>query len=215
MKYLSNTAIGIIVNRYMRIDDIIQPEDSREELAIIAERCSDFIAESDGHPLLKNLPSEYGDYHKVKVRLRKNRKQDTREFAERFNNAFKDSVRNLRERAIFSNGVATFRVSEDPDQEPFFIFPVDGYDYMYSREVENSSTNYKSAFDSILEQLGTNEAENIITELLKFNYTQDKLTEGIESGSEIIIYNIPYFYAIRVQTVDNYQELINNIKELV
>ena len=199
----------------MRIDDIIQPEDAREELAIIAERCSDFIEESEGHPLLKNLPTDYGDFHKVKVRLRKNRKEDTKDFAEMFNNAFKDEIHKLRERAIFSNGETTFRESEDEEQEPFFIFPIDGYDYMYSGEVENSSTNYKNAFDSILEQLGEGEGEDIITELLKFNYTTDNLAEGIDSGSEIIIYGIPYFYAIRAQTVDNYQDLIKNIKELV
>lgn len=199
----------------MRIDDIIQPEDSREELAIIAERCSDFILESENQALLKNLPSSYGDYHKVKVRLRKNRKEDTRDFADIFNRAFQDSVENLRERALFSNGVTTFKESEDPEQEAFFIFPADCYEYMYSREVENSSTNYKTAFDSILEQIGTGEGENIITELLKFNYTTEKLAEGIKSGSEIIIYNIPYFYAIRAQTVNNYQELVNNIKELI
>ncbi len=199
----------------MRIDDLIQPEETREELAIIAERCPDFVRESDAMPLLKNLPSEYGDFHKVKVRLRKNRKQDTPDFAERFNRAFSDSVQNLRERAVFGNGQTSFKESEDPEQEPFFIFPIDGYEFMYSREVENSSTNYKTAFDAILEQVEIGEAENIIDEMLKFSYTSEDLAEGIGSGSEIIIYNIPYFYAIRADTVDNYEDLINNIKELV
>lgn len=199
----------------MRIGDIIQPEETREELALIAERCTDFIGESDARPLLKNLPSDYGDFYKVKVRLRKNRKQDSPEFAERFNRAFQDSVQNLRERAVFGNGAASFKESEDAEQEPFFIFPVDGFQFMYSREVVNSSTNYKTAFDAILEQIGTGEGENIIEELLKFSYTSEDLAEGINSGSEIIIYNIPYFYAIRAETVDNYEDLINNIKELV
>jgi len=197
----------------MRVDDIIQSEDSREELEIIAEQCSEFVDESKGCPLMKNLPSDYGDFHKVKVRKRKQRKQDPKGFSERFNRAFEDSVKDLRERAIFANGEDALQESA-LDQEEFYIFPVDGYDFMYSREVENSSVNYKTAFDAILEQLGTDEGENIISELLKFNYTSDDLAEGIRSGSEIIIYNIPYFYAIRKQTVEDYKELFTNIQEI-
>ena len=85
----------------MRVDDIIQPEETREELEIIAEQCSDFLQESCGCPLLKNLPSDYGDFHKVKVRKRKQRREDPKGFSQMFNKAFEDSVRDLRERAIF------------------------------------------------------------------------------------------------------------------
>ena len=197
----------------MRIDDIIQPEDTREELQIISERCSDFIKEACGQALLKNLPKKYGDFHKVKVRKRKHRKEDPQGFSEVFNKAFADSIRNLRERAIFAHNSDMLIESIDSDQEAFYIFPIDGYEFMYSSEVKNSSVNYKIAFDSIMEQLGTNEGENIISELLKFNYTTDNLAEGIQAGSEIIIYNIPYFYAIRENTVNNYQELITEIQE--
>ncbi len=198
----------------MRVDDIIQSEDTREELEFISERCSEFLNEAQECPLVKNLPSDYGDFYKVKVRKRKHRKEDHKEFAQIFNKAFEDSVPNLRERAIFAHGHNSLKESEDPEQEPYYIFPVDGYDFMYSKEVENSSVNYKKAFDAILEQLGTAEGENIISELLKFNYTSENLTEGIQQGSEIIIYNIPYFYAIRKSTVDDYQDLITKIQEI-
>jgi len=197
------------VNRDMRIEDIIQPEDSREELSIIAERCTDFIELSEGNPILKNLSNSYGDFHKIKVRKRKGDK-----FTKMFNEAFTQELENLRERSIFANGNLTFKESDNPDLEPFYIFPIDGFQYMYSKEVENSSTNYKNAFDAILEQLGKEEGKNIITELLKFNYTSDNLVEGIQSGSEIIIYNIPYFYGIKKETVDDYSQLIKQVKEL-
>ena len=199
----------------MLVDDIIQPEDTREELEVIAERCHDFVKESGGLPLLKSLPSDYGDFHKVKVRKRKQRKQDPEQFAEMFNRAFQDEIKNLRERSLFANGELSYKSSDDPDQEPFYIFPVDGYEFIYSREVTNSSTEYKTAFDSILEELGTDQGENIITELLKFNYISENLPEGISNGAEIIIYNIPHFYAIRRETVEDYQNLIENIQELL
>ena len=193
----------------MRVDDLIQSDETREELQIIAERCSQFLDESKGLPLLKNLPSEYGDFHKVKVRKRRQRKQDDKEFAETFNGAFEDELRDLRERAVFANGLISFESADMPELEPFFIFPIDGYQFMYSREVENSSQEYKMVFDSIFEEFGTEKGNEVITDLLKFNYTDEDLKEGIESGSEIILYNVPYFYAIRTKTVEYYGNLLS------
>ena len=198
----------------MLINDIIQTSQTIEGLKTISEQCSDFINNSDGKPLLKNLPATYENFHKVKVRKRKQRKEDSEEFAKLFNEAFEQEMENLRERSVFANGERTFTESEEPDQNVFFIFPIDGYEFMYSKEVENSSTNYKSAFDAILEKLGADKGKEVIAELLKFNYTSDQISEGIQSGSEIIIYNIPYFYAIRKNAEVDYQELITKIKEM-
>lgn len=197
----------------MRIDDIIRSDKSHKGLQIIIEQCSDFINDSEGAPLLKNLPSNYEDFHKVKVRRRKQHKEDPHGFAKIFNEAFEDELPNLRERAVFANGPSTFEESTDTSQDSFYIFPIDGFEFMYSTEVEKSSINYKVAFDAILEKLGADKGKEIIAELLKFNYNSDKICEGISSGSEIIIYNIPYFYAIRRSTVDDYAELINELKE--
>jgi len=199
----------------MRVDDLIQTDDSREELQILAERCSQFFEEAEGRALLKNLSSNYGDFHKVKVRKRKQRKSDpSGEFSEAFNEAFENEMRNLRERAIFANGELSFEPADHDDLEPFYVFPIDGYQFMYSREVENSSQDYKTVFDAIFEEFGSDRGNSVITDLLKFTYTSEKLHEGIESGSEIILYNIPYFYAIRTSTVDNYENLLKEIEEL-
>lgn len=199
----------------MRVDDLIQTDDSREELQIVADRCSQFLDEACGLPLLKNLPSDYGDFHKVKVRKRKHKKSDpSGAFAEVFNEAFEDELTNLRERAIFANGEGSFEPADKKEFEPFYIFPIDGYQYMYSREVENSSQDYKTVFDAIFEEFGSERGNDVITDLLKFTYTSDKLHEGIDSGSEIILYNIPYFYAIRAATVDNYENLLKEVEDL-
>lgn len=198
----------------MRVDDLIQPNDAREELLILTERCSEFLEESCGKPLLKNLPSEYGDFHKVKVRFRKSLKEDSNDFTDTFNEAFEEELHNLRQRAVFANGEVSFEAADTNDLEPFYIFPIDGYRFMYSKEVENSSEDYQIVFDAIFEQFGSDKGNEVITDLLKFTYTSAKLEEGIDSGSEIIIYNVPYFYAIRTSTVENYNSLLNLLKEI-
>lgn len=198
----------------MRVDDLIQPDDAREELHILTERCSEYIDDSGGKPLLKNLPSEYGDFHKVKVRFRKKLPENSSDFTETFNEAFEQELHNLRQRAVFANGEVSFESADTDDLEPFYIFPIDGYRFMYSKEVENSSEDYQTVFDAIFEQFGSDKGNEVITDLLKFTYTSAKLEEGIDSGSEIIIYNIPYFYAVRASTVENYNSLLNILEDI-
>lgn len=195
----------------MRVDDLIRSNDTYEELQILHNRCPQFLEEADDQPLMKNLPVKYGDFHKVKVRKRKHQDDD---FVETFNEAFEDELRDLRERAVFANGPISFDPAENDELEPFYIFPIDGYRFMYSKEVENSSQDYKTVFDSIFEEFGADKGNEVITDLLKFTYTATNLKEGIESGSEVILYNIPYFYAIRASTVDDYTQLLTSLKEI-
>lgn len=195
----------------MKVEDIIQEESSREEAHIINERCSEFLTESGGLPLMRNLPSEYGDFHKVKVRQRRNPNTDTERLREAFNTAFVDVHPNLRERAVFAKGMVT--ESNDPNLEPFYIFPIDGYKFLYSREVSNSSQDYQHVVEAVFNEFGIDEGTRLITELLKFSYHSENLFEGINTGAEIIVYNIPYFYAIRASTVNDYNELLTSIQD--
>lgn len=197
----------------MRVNDLLNSDNFQEQKSILGERCSQFIYESGGLPLLKNLPIEYNDFHKVKVRKRRKREGDDKEFAEVFNEAFEDQHHSLRERAVFANGPLSFESADSPTLDPFFIFPIDGYRFMYSREVESSNQDYKTVFDTIFEEFGDTKGNEVITELLKFTYTSDKLYEGIEQGSEIILYNLPYFYAIRASSVEEYDDLLRAIED--
>ena len=52
-------------------------------------------------------------------------------------------------------------------------------------------------------------AFDITRDLIKYTYTNKNLVEGIHSGSEVIFFNIPYFYAVRVADFGNYNRLIN------
>lgn len=168
---------------------------------IVAE-CSGFLNESDGLPVLKNLPTAYNDFHKVKVRQRKRKDR----FTKTFNEAFEE-VPNLRQRSVTVNGSASF-FAESEKREPFYVFPIDGYKYKYSLEVTNSKENYQEAMDVILELFGDDEVMEL---LLKYTYKSERLAEGIAHGSEIIFYNIPYFYAMRASQYTRYEELLEDI----
>ena len=132
-------------------------------------------------------------------------------FIETFNNAFEEkyNVSNLHQKAIFANGPKSF--IEQSTAEPFYIFPRNGYKFMYSKEVENSNEEYKHTLDNLFDQLGEedNNASTIVAELLQYTYTSNNLYEGVVSGSEIILYNIPFYYAVRRSAFENYESLLS------
>jgi hypothetical protein len=192
----------------MRINDLYKNHESTREVQLLRASCSQFFTESSGLPLLKNLSCAYADFHKVKVRKRKGESGD---FTETFNEAFESQHPGLRQRAIFANGVKSFQPIISEEFEPFYVFPIDGYQFMYSKEVENSGHEYKQVFETLFEQFGEQKGNEVLTDLLRFTYTSKALNEGIESGSEIIIYGIPYFYAMRTTAIDEYSDLLSHV----
>lgn len=193
----------------MRINDLYQNHGSTKEFQLLKKNCSQFFEESDGLPLLKNLSITSEDFHKVKVRKRKS---EIGNFTESFNEAFETQHPGLRQRAIFANGATSFQPQPLGETAPFYIFPIDGYKFMYSREVTNSGHEYKQVFETLFEQFGEEKGNEVLTDLLRFTYTSENLNEGIESGSEIIIYGIPYFYAYNtVCAFNGYNGLLSEI----
>lgn len=190
----------------MRLSYIINPD--ADLFVELKKHCGDFVEESRGLPILKNLPSSYNDFHKVKVRKRKSRT----EFTETFNEAFDDEFSELRQRAVFANGHLLLSEVND-DLEPFYVFPVNGYKYLYSTEVQNSNQEYQTVFEAIFDALDENVAEETFRDLLKFSYKSTNLYEGIKAGAEIILYSIPYYYAVRQSVFSDYTELLHHVKE--
>lgn len=175
---------------------------SNNQLQILQQQCSGFLAESAALPIYKLLPQSYGDFHKVKVRQHRSSNHiDTV-----FNNAF-DHYSNLRQRAVFVNSqLPTIR----ENLQPFFIFPINGYKYLYCKEVSNSSDDYQKVLSTLVEQFDDNAtAVDFVTDLLKYTYVGNNLTEALTNNCEIILYNIPYYYAVRVSTHRDYQSIVN------
>lgn len=178
-----------------------------KEIQTIKRECSQFLQEAAGFPLYKSLPTSYYNFHKVKVRLQKKRDEVT----DVFERAFGDEFSNIRQRSVFA--YPSIHLSEDASFEPFYVFPVNGYRYLYSKEVTNSNAAYKSVVGTLFESFDDQQqASDIVSDLLKFTYSATNLQEGISANSEIIVYGIPYYYAVRKSACEQYAELFNTIK---
>jgi hypothetical protein len=175
-------------------------------LLTIQNECSQFLTESRGYPLLKNLPTNQDGFRKVKVRKKKNLKN---EIIEAFNDTFKSHT-DLMQRSIFAHSVEAFQPSKTADFEPFFIFPINGYKYLYAQNVANTTETYKTTLSTLIENYGENGIKTF-QEVLKHQYSFSDLENGLSSKTEVIVYDIPYYYAIRYSLIEEYEEFLNLI----
>ena len=163
---------------------------------IIQKKCGQFIAESKGIPLLKNLPSSYPDIKKVKVR----HKTNIPVLGTLLNKAFDHKIY---ERAVFANGPQSFKpiLNENViDFDIFYVFPPDGFHFLYN-------TTYSELAIEKLQQI-ENTLGPIGPDLIRFNFLNDNLSEAIDSNAQIILYDIPYYYCVRASSVD-YTDIIS------
>ena len=171
-------------------------------LPTINNECGMFLLESKGRPLVKALPRHADGFRKVKVRKKKIKAP----FEQKFNESFFTEFNEIRNRAVFVNGTQ----SSTEDTELFYVFPIDGYRFMYSKEVFDSTELYKNTFDRLIETAGA-EGMDIFKDMLQLSYTYDNLPYAIDEGYEIIIYDIPYYYAVRMSLVDDYTDWFYNV----
>lgn len=190
----------------MHVHEVLSNKNQNDGYSVISKQCSDFILESGGLPLTKNLSNKYSSLQKVKVRKRKH----IDHFGEAFNEAFEQEHFGLRQRAIFANSEPT-----QPEllTESFYVFPINGYKFMYSSEVEQSDHEYKQVFETMFNQFGDEKSTEILSDLLRFTYSSVSLVEGIQSGAEIILYGIPYYYAVRCAAQPSYHDLLSSITD--
>ena len=161
----------------------------------IENECSEFLAASEGHYIIKNLPIRHQGFAKVKVRLGKSRT----DFSKSFNKAFEDTRHGLHESAIFGYTDVSL-ISETSSLESFYIFPINGFKFIYNPEVEDSSEDYTNIGMS----------GDFITDLLQLSYRTGSLDEAMKSKCEIIFYGIPYYYALRKSIVSDYMEFFSS-----
>lgn len=171
-------------------------------LPTLAYECADFLNESAGKPLLKNLPSRIDGFVKIKLR----HKKSSNLFTENFNSAFANERVKLLQRSMFAQGDAGFSPSTDPTMEPFYVFPIDGYRYMYNPHAA-STDDYRETFSKLLSSVGAG-AQDMFQTMLKYDYVFDDLKGGIEGGSQLIVYGIPYYFALRKSIIDDYDSFM-------
>lgn len=169
-------------------------------LPTITSECSQFLKASNGNPILRNLPSSGYGFRKVKVR----QKRVVSPFTNSFNNAFVQERTNLLQRSVIVRNPV---YDPAPDgTEPFYVFPIDGYKFMYCQNSEVTTELYKNTLDRLINAVGDDAGLVVFQELLKFHYEFDNLEKGIAGGSEIIVFNVPYYWALRKSIVMDYKE---------
>lgn len=181
----------------MKISKIIFNNIDHDQLSVINGSCGQFLEQSNGQWIKKNFHNNQLNnteaISKIKIRNKK-----ITQFSNAYDIAF--DYPHLRERSIFCHGILGY--TEKTNHTGYYIFPIDGYKFLYNIQVKNSHQQYKKIFEQNLQQT------NI--KVLKFNYKKNNLSYAIHSGCEIIIYNIPYYYAIPQYT--EYSTLLSKIQ---
>lgn len=165
----------------------------------IEHECSQFLQESNGLSLRKMLPIKYDGFTKIKVRYQKNLADIDKLFFEYYK-----TERNLFTKCILTNG----NMEAHDTKELFYIFPINGYKFLYNTEIGDYKTTYTEMVDSLFNIIDPTIVDSIINEHFKTTYTSVDLAVGIESTCQIILYNIPYFYAIRASLIENYSDFL-------
>lgn len=162
-------------------------------LPTIEKECSEFLDASHGHYIVKNLPMRHQGFAKVKVRLGKSKT----DFSDNFNKAFEGKRHGLHESAIFGYTDPQL-LQPATDVESFYIFPVNGFKFLYNPVVGDSNGDYTS--------MGL--SGDLITDLLQMSYRTGTLSEAMKSKCEIIFYGVPYYYALRTTIVEDYDTFV-------
>lgn len=174
-------------------------------LKTIEQHCGQFLEQSNGIPLLKNLPITLDGFRKIKVRKKK--ATNNQELFSVYNEVFEEyhDYNEIMQRSVFAHGPLIDKKEEG--LEPFYIFPIDGFRFLYSKDVDNTTQIYKETFDKLLDTLDSS-GVGLFKEILKYQYVGIDLYEGLTSKSEIIVYDIPFYYAIRKSLFEDYNKFL-------
>lgn len=175
----------------MLVADLIKQQKYNNVLVdSIKSECSNYIEEGYKSLLTKYLPKTYSDIQKVKVRIHKEKTI----LDSVFNVAFEDYQPRLLQRSIITN---TKKLTIENTLDEFCVFPINGYKFLYNKEIVNSNVNITNTITTLNNTMINTSTCELVVDLLKSTYSSNSLYEGIKSHSEIIIYNIPYYYVIR------------------
>lgn len=177
----------------------------QSEFDLVRRDCSRFLREAHDLPLLKALPSGYTNFKKIKVRKKKSQINTP------LNRVFRNTVGiDLYETTMFASKNTS--INDTFNMDLFYVFPVDKYKFLYSLEVKNTSISYGTLLETLTEVMGSTSSEQVVSELIELNYVQDNLADGIKSGSEIVFFGIPKYYAVRCSVFNSYEKLLEELK---
>lgn len=171
---------------------------------ILLKECSEFLEKSNGRPLYKVLPSTYGGFKKIKIRKKSKHKSEIEKY---FDLAFYGIYKDLRLRSMLAH-LKKPTVETPETHEVYYVFPKNGFKVIYNSEIGDYENYIKELEDKV------SKCENkdlILKELFSFSYnTVDFSDIDCYNDNDLLIYNIPYYYAIKGSLIDNYSEFVKN-----
>lgn len=167
----------------------------------ILKDCSEFLSKAGNSPLYKLLPTSGEGFRKIKIR-KKNRHEHS--FERYFDMAFGHQYKDLRLRSMIAQ-------SKEPDNknpllEPFYVFPTNGFKILYNQQIDDYASYIKN-LEGILHNTGS--MEQLLKSLFEYAYVEGDILEAVKSGSDILVYDIPYYYAVRKSLVQSYDNFIS------
>ena len=168
----------------------------------IIRECSDFLKASKGSPLVRMLPKAGPTDRNVKIR----KKKSVTPVDEAFNTVFSDHP-NLRQRCVFLNG--SHSKSDDTTLGEFYVFPKNGFQFMYSTSVTDSSQQYGNVLENLNGAMSPESAASTIADVLTYDYKTDDLHNGLICGCEIIVFGCASYVAISRESVKSYSTLFS------
>lgn len=166
----------------------------------IIKECSEFLESSNGRPIFRMLPTAGEGFRKIKIRKKT---RHNKEFERYFDMAFREQYKDLRLRSMIAQTKPLTSVSSG--MEEFYIFPPNGFQVMFNKQVES----YVEYIDSLQDVIASsNNAEELLRSLFRYTYTNGDIGDAIAHGSDILIYDIPYYYAVRKSLFPDYSSFI-------
>lgn len=164
--------------------------------ASILKECNTFL--NTTKPLYKILRSSGEGFRRIKIRKKSKYVYGIEKY---FDMAFTSQYKDLRLRSMVAH---TVRPTEIPDgSELFYVFPVDGFKILYNKQIPEH-LKYMAELDDVI---GDDIAEVVLPALFNGSYSDD-ITSALESNSDVLIFDIPCYYAVRVSLVEDYNNFI-------
>ena len=158
--------------------------------------CSEFIKNKPDGFLCKPLHNNKSPIIKVKIRHKKIKE----EYQEEFNNVFSSEYQKLLQRCLiaYTNNKNLTYLNES--HELYYVFPINGYKFIYNPIIDYSLEQYNDLLDQLAD-MGSSRRD-IFYSTIKLSYKSGDLAEAFSKSSEIIFYNIPYYYAVKKSLFD-------------
>lgn len=168
----------------------------------IIKECSRFLSQSDNNPLFKLLPSHGEGFRKIKMRKKRTHEHEIEKY---FDMAFMEEYKDLRLRSMIAHTKEPSVITEG--KEPFYIFPIDGFKILVNPVVDDYN-NYIFSLERALRSANV-DSQSILNDLFSNGYIQSDIKSAATHKSDVFIYGISHYYAIRKSLIDSYDIFIS------